>query len=317
MHVPRFGGDFTIYPAPRMLDLFRPGDCIVVNNTRVIQARLLGNLPSGGAWEIFLVQPREMSDSHCLWEAMVRPGKRLRTSMQLELAGVKFTVQSVLQRGMRLVHFPLGTEHFYEWLERAGHVPLPPYIRRPDTESDRSDYQTVFSREPGAVAAPTASLHFSTQMVDELPVRGVELVTLTLHVGPGTFQNIEQEDYRKHAMHSERYFLSPESAERINQCRARGGRIIAVGTTCARVLETLVDEKGVVSPGAGETDIFLYPGHHWRAVDGLLTNFHWPRSSLILLVSSFLGRERTLDAYKHAVNQRLMLFSYGDGMLIM
>ena len=202
-------------------------------------------------------------------------------------------------------------------MNAQGHVPLPPYINRPDDEDDKKAYQTIFAKYSGAVAAPTASLHFSEEMLAALKAKGVFVAEVTLHVGPGTFQNISVEDFTRHKMHGEHYELTAENAEIINHAKAAGGRIVTVGTTSTRVVETIADENGILKAQAGVTHAFFYPGYKYKVIDGLLTNFHWPKSSLILLVSAFYGRENTLEAYKMAVENRLKLFSYGDGMLIL
>lgn len=318
LHVPKEGGPRRLLQAPQIVDLFRPGDCLVVNNTKVIPARLFGHKKTGGEVEVLLVQTlAPTADNQSRWEAFVRPGRAFPMGASLEVAGVACFVESIQDDGTRILHFAASPIAFSEILHAQGHIPLPPYIDREDDEDDRIAYQTVFAKVEGAVAAPTASLHFSEEMLASLRTHGVEIVEVTLHVGPGTFQNIQVEDFRGHQMHAERFEITAEAAATINACKARGGRIVTVGTTSTRVLETVADETGLLRAFRGETQAFIYPGYRWKIVDGLLTNFHWPKSSLILLVSAMLGRERTLDAYREAVEQRLKLFSYGDGMLIL
>jgi S-adenosylmethionine:tRNA ribosyltransferase-isomerase len=318
LHVPKDGSASRLMPAVQIVDLFRAGDCLVVNNTKVIPARLFGYKKSGGAAEVLLIQALPASElNEARWEAFVRPGRSFRIGSVLEIAGVECAVESVKEDGSRILRFGVSPEKFQDVLETKGHVPLPPYIEREDDESDRLAYQTVFAKHAGAVAAPTASLHFSEEMLEALRAKGVHIAEVTLHVGPGTFQNIQVQDFREHRMHGERFVLDAESANTINQCKAAGGRIITVGTTSTRVLETVATDSGVLCASTGETRAFIYPGVKFKIVDGMLTNFHWPRSSLILLVSAMLGRERTLEAYRFAVQAELQLFSYGDGMLIL
>lgn len=319
LHCPRQGGAPRILPASQIVDLFQAGDCLVVNNTKVIPARLYGQTAHGGRVEVLLVQalvPAPTGESR--WEAWVRPGRAFQPGRVFQVASMPCTVESVNPDGSRVLVFAANPATFQQVIEQEGHVPLPPYIDRPDDSSDRDDYQTVFAKHAGAVAAPTASLHFSQEMIEALRAKGVQVAEVTLHVGPGTFSNISSEDdYRQHQMHGEVYAIEPADAQCINQCKAQGGRIICVGTTSTRVLETVSDSQGVVSPGTGVTHAFIYPGVPFKVVDGLLTNFHWPKSSLILLVAAFYGKDPTLAAYRMAVQNQLKLFSYGDGMLIL
>ena len=298
------GGERRILKAPEIVDLFRPGDCLVVNNTKVIPARLFGHTLHGGEVETLLVQsliPAETGEAR--YEAQVRPGKAFKIEIK--------------EDGARVLRFAVTPVELESVMNREGHVPLPPYIDRPDDESDKLAYQTIFAKYSGAVAAPTASLHFSEQMLADLKAKGVHVAEVTLHVGPGTFQNISVEDFTQHKMHGEHYELTQENADIINAAKAAGGRIVTVGTTSTRVVETIADENGTVQAQKGVTHAFFYPGYRYKIVDGLMTNFHWPKSSLILLVSAFYGRENTLAAYKMAVENRMKLFSYGDGMLIL
>lgn len=318
LHVPKEGGPSRLMQAPQIVDLFQPGDCLVVNNTKVIPARLFGTKKTGAQVEVLLLQAlAASSENHARWEAFVRPGRAFREGAELQIAGARCVVEGVRPDGCRILCFDVPAHQFESFLQEKGRIPLPPYIGRADDDLDKDSYQTVFAKHAGAVAAPTASLHFSDAMIKALQAKGVKIAEVTLHVGPGTFQNIQAEDYREHQMHGERFVLEESAATTINACRRAGGRIICVGTTSTRVLETVAGESGELCAQEGETHAFIYPGYRWKIVDGLLTNFHWPRSSLILLVSAFLGPERTLESYRYAVSQRLSLFSYGDGMLIL
>lgn len=318
LHCPQDGGPLEIVPAARMVDFFRSGDCIVVNNTKVIPARLFGHTLHGGQVEILLVQTLFPSEEgKARWEAWVRPGKAFPVGRELEIAGVRVWVEGVNPDGARILRFDATPVELEAVMNRQGHVPLPPYINRPDDEEDKKAYQTIFAKYNGAVAAPTASLHFSEQMLAELKAKGVKVAEVTLHVGPGTFQNISEEDFRNHQMHGEHYELTEENAELINESRRAGGRIVPIGTTSTRVIETVAAEDGTLKAQTGVTHAFFYPGYRYKIANGILTNFHWPKSSLILLVAAFYGREKTLAAYHYAVEHGLHLFSYGDGMLIL
>jgi len=304
LHCPKNGGTLKILEGSQIIDLFNPGDCIVVNNTKVIPARLLGKTKHGGKVEILLLKQLEPTK----WEAWVKPGK----IREIFISNIKCICEQTDSK-TRIVNFSIPDSEFNSFLIENGHVPLPPYINRSDDANDKNDYQTIFSKHAGAVAAPTASLHFSEEMVNELKNKGVRFAEVTLHVGPGTFENInESEDFRKHKMHSEEYDITEEAANTINE----SDRIICIGTTSARVIETVANEDGLVKAGNGTTNLFIYPEFKFKATDALLTNFHWPKSSLILLVSAFYGRENTLNAYKFAVENSMKLFSYGDGMFI-
>ena len=319
LYCPKNGGERRIMKAPEIVNLFRPGDCLVVNNTKVIPARLYGQTQFGGQVEVLLVQALNPSESgEARFEAKVHPGKAFQVGRELTLAGVQTFVEEVHEEdGNRVLRFAKTPAEMEEVMNKEGHVPLPPYIDRPDDEDDKKAYQTIFAKYAGAVAAPTASLHFSEQMLEDLKAKGVYVAEVTLHVGPGTFQNISVEDFSQHKMHGEHYELTKENADIINKAKREGGRIVTVGTTSTRVVETIADANGFLKPQKGVTYAFFYPGYKYKLVDGLLTNFHWPKSSLILLVSAFYGRENTLDAYKMAVENKLKLFSYGDGMLIL
>jgi S-adenosylmethionine:tRNA ribosyltransferase-isomerase len=299
-------------------EYLRPGDCVVLNDTRVIPARLFGIKEGGGARiELLLLRPQ--GDGGNRWAALVRPARRVRRGAEIRLLDRSGGETAF---SCRLVD-RVAEEAILEFdgeadaiLARCGHMPLPPYIRREDELSDQERYQTVFARNPGAVAAPTAGLHFTPGILDGLRADGVRVAELTLHVGPGTFRPVAVEDLREHRMHTERYVLPSETAAAINGARRAGGRIVAVGTTVVRVLESCADADGLVRPGAGETDIFLHPPCRLRAVDLLLTNFHLPRSTLLMLVCCLADRERVLAAYRLAVARRLRFYSYGDCMLL-
>lgn len=296
----------------------RAGDVIVVNNTRVFPARLLGRRePSGGRVEILLVKELE----NLVWEALIRPAQRLKVGDRIAFARSPLLGEIVgaSERGKRLVSFASASPADVEkWLLAEGQTPLPPYIRRPagTTAADNERYQTVFARERGAIAAPTAGLHFTPEAIASLRARKVQVMEITLHVGYGTFEPVRVEDVEDHQVAAELFRISDETADVINETRARGGRIIAVGTTTTRALESSVNEAGKVVPGARETSLTITPGFKFRITDGLLTNFHLPRSSLLLLVSAFGGREFILKAYRHAVADRFRFYSYGDCMFV-
>lgn len=319
LHCPKDGkGPLEIVPAPKIVDFFKPGDCIVVNNTKVIPARLYGETAHGGQVETLLVQALFPDESgNARWEAWVRPGKAFPVGRELTIADVNVKVEDVKEDGTRVLCFHATPIELEAIMNAKGHVPLPPYINRPDDEEDKKAYQTIFAKYSGAVAAPTASLHFNEQMMQDLKAKGVKVAEVTLHVGPGTFQNISVEDFREHKMHGEHYEITEENAEIINSARRAGGRIVPIGTTSTRVIETVAKDDGTICAQKGVTYAFFYPGYHYKIADGLLTNFHWPKSSLILLVAAFYGRENTLAAYHYAVEHKLHLFSYGDGMLIL
>lgn len=300
-------------------DLLNPGDLLVVNRSRVLPARLLGRRVQGGAAEVLLV--RAHPDDEGLWDALVRPGRRLRPGDVIEVAeDLSVRIETASGQGrepgpLRTVRLLARDGDVAATLERHGHVPLPPYIRRPDAPEDRQRYQTVYAREAGSVAAPTAGLHFTSALLEALRQRGIGQAEVVLHVGPGTFRPVEVENVADHRVDPEAFVIPPETAEAVAQAKARGGRVVAVGTTATRTLETAADAR---APGsdAGETALVIVPGHRFRVVDGLVTNFHLPRSSLLLLVAAFAGREPVLAAYEEAVRERYRFYSYGDAMLI-
>jgi len=299
----------------------RPGDLLVLNNTRVFPARLVGRLPTGGACEVLLV--RRVEDNR--WLGLVKPGRKVRPGKVLAIGDGSLEAR-VLDyagdSGERIVELvcPDGSDPL-EAIERVGHVPLPPYIGREDTPDDRERYQTVYARHSGAVAAPTAGLHFTPRVLEAVRAKGATTAELTLHVGPGTFRPVVVEDIESHRMEAEYYEVSSETLAALRRTKAAGGRVLAVGTTSVRTLETLSTRTDALEPGhaggaSGWTDIFIYPGYGFKVVDCLLTNFHLPCSTLIMLVSALAGRERVLAAYAEAVRQRYRFYSYGDAMLI-
>jgi S-adenosylmethionine:tRNA ribosyltransferase-isomerase len=305
-------------------DLLTPGDLLVVNRSRVLPARLLARRPGGGAAEVLLVR-RRGRDS---WTAMVRPGRRLRPGTVLAVApGFQVRIEPADAPDAadaptsslgptRLVRLLVADGNAEAAIHRHGHVPLPPYIRRPDTPADRERYQTVYASNPGSVAAPTAGLHFTEELLERVAARGIHRAELVLHVGPGTFRPVEAADVRRHRVDAEAYELPDEAAAAVTRATSEGRRVIAVGTTTTRALEAAA-ARGPLRAHRGETDLVLYPGCPFRVVDALLTNFHLPRSSLLLLVSAFAGREAVLAAYAEAVRERYRFYSYGDAMLIL
>ena len=295
---------------PRLL---RPGDLLVLNDTRVIPARLYGRSAGGGRMEILLIERVAERE----WEALVKPGKRARPGALIEIAeGLAAEVVDKREEGSAHRYLLRFTEPIEPHLERLGHIPLPPYIHRPDTPEDRERYQTVYARSPGAVAAPTAGLHFSAELLREIEAAGIETARVTLHVGIGTFKPVAAERIEEHRMDRERYEIGEEAAEAIRRAREAGRRIVAVGTTVVRTLEgAALAGKGEVRAGSGATDLFITPGFRFQVVDVLLTNFHLPRSTLLMLVSAFAGRERVLACYQEAVREGYRFYSYGDAML--
>jgi S-adenosylmethionine:tRNA ribosyltransferase-isomerase len=292
-------------------DLLQPGDLLVFNDTRVIPARLLGQKDSGGNVEVLV---ERILDSHRVLahtraSKSPKPGQRLFFDQGAEL--------TVLGRRGELFElaFPSG-QSAIDVLETIGHVPLPPYIERQDNDSDRERYQTIYADRPGAVAAPTAGLHFDDQMMQQLAVRNIETAFVTLHVGAGTFQPVRVDNIKEHKMHSEYLEVSEAVCNRIRETRAMGGRVVAIGTTVVRALETAADDTGVVHPYQGDTTIFIYPGYRFKVIDAMVTNFHLPESTLLMLVCAFAGKEHVLAAYHHAVENSYRFFSYGDAMFM-
>ncbi|HVS00936.1 MAG TPA: tRNA preQ1(34) S-adenosylmethionine ribosyltransferase-isomerase QueA [Thermoanaerobaculia bacterium] len=294
--------------------LLRPDDLLVLNDTRVIPARLFGRRAGGGRIELLLVErPDESNERE--WDALAKPGRRAKPGTVIELDGLTAEVVDKREDGRHRLRF---SEPIEPHLDRLGHIPLPPYIQRPDAAEDRERYQTVFARSPGAIAAPTAGLHFSEELLREIAAAGIETATVTLHVGIGTFKPVAAEEVEEHRMDSERYEVPEATAEALRRVRARGGRVVAVGTTVVRTLEGAALASGgggEVRPGPGSTALFITPGFRFQVVDILLTNFHLPRSTLLMLVSAFAGRERVLAAYTEAVREGYRFYSYGDAML--
>ena len=295
-----------------ILDYLRPGDCLVINNTRVIPARLIGTKKETGAHVEILLLRRKKDD---IWETLVKPGKKLRPGAEVTFGdgSLTATILDVVEGGDRLVQFHYDGI-FEEVLDRLGEMPLPPYIKHKLKDRDR--YNTVYAKFDGSAAAPTAGLHFTKELLEEVKEKGVNIAQVTLHVGLGTFRPVKVDDVREHEMHTEWSRVTQETADLINQTKENGGRIIAVGTTSVRTLETVADEDGHMKAQEGDTSIFIYPGYKWKVVDGLITNFHLPESTLIMLVSSLAGREHVLAAYKEAVKERYRFFSFGDAMYI-
>lgn len=292
-------------------DYLRPGDVLVVNDTRVMPARLIGERAGGGACEVLLL--RQLSPVS--WETLVKPGRKLKSGARVSFGGgrLEATIEAPTEAGGRVVRFDVASGTLEAALDDLGEMPLPPYIH--EKLEDRERYQTVYAREKGSAAAPTAGLHFTPELLEKIRAMGVTVVPVLLHVGLGTFRPVKVEDISQHHMHSEFYSVTPEAAEAVNRAKAEGRRVIAVGTTSVRTLESAARD-GTLEPSSGWTDIFITPGYRFQMVDALITNFHLPGSTLIMLVSALMGRERTLAVYEEAVRQRYRFFSFGDAMLI-
>ncbi len=324
MVLDRVSGETEIHPFHDIVQYLEPGDVLVCNDTRVLRGRMFARkngVPDGARFELLLVAALDPSGRR--WKALLKPGKRAIPGTRAVLLehdgaindrGDDFTVLGRCDDEAFEIEFGQGDPE--ELQRRYGHVPLPPYIRRGDEAADSERYQTVFARHPGAVAAPTAGLHFTPEILEELRRKGVRIAAVTLHVGPGTFKPVSVEDVSRHRMHSEEYFLTEETAALVNEAHAAGRRVLAVGTTSVRVLESCAREDGTVLPGHGHTELFLYPPYRPRAVDRLLTNFHLPKSTLLMLVSTFADREKVLAAYDRAIRERMRFYSYGDCMLL-
>ena len=298
-----------------IIDYLNPEDMLVVNSSKVIPARLLGKTEkTGGDMELLLLRMLENGE----WETLVRPGKRAKVGASFDFAGIlRATVTSIVEGGNRTVRFEYDTEKYksiYEVLDVIGNMPLPPYITK--KLENKSDYQTVYAKEEGSAAAPTAGLHFTDELLEKIKAKGVGYGEVTLHVGLGTFRPVKVDRIADHQMHGEYFHISSEVADEINRRRAAGGRIIAVGTTSCRVLESASTDDGIVHPMNAETAIFIYPGYKFKAIDALITNFHLPESTLIMLISALAGREKVMNAYDIAVRERYRFFSFGDAMLI-
>ena len=294
-----------------IIDYLEPGDCLVINNTKVLPARLLGKKDTGAKIE-FLLLKRIEGD---YWEVMVRPGNKLKPGTKVSFGDgiLKAEILEVLEGGNRKVKFEYKGI-FNEILDKIGLMPLPPYIK--ETLKDKDKYQTVYAKYDGSAAAPTAGLHFTEELLDKIKKKGIEVANVTLHVGIGTFRPVKVENVEDHLMHSEHFYIKQEDVDKINKAKETGHRVIAVGTTSCRVLESISDETGKVKATEGDTSIFIYPGYKFKCLDCLITNFHLPESTLIMLVSSLAGREFILKAYNEAVKERYLFFSFGDAMLI-
>lgn len=293
-------------------EYFQPGDCLVINDTKVIPARLMGERAGTGAQiEVLLLKRREND----IWETLVKPGKKAKPGTEILFGGglLKGTVLEIAEEGNRLIQFEYKGI-FEEILDQLGEMPLPHYITH--QLKDKNRYQTVYARYEGSAAAPTAGLHFTEELLEQVRAMGVEIAQVTLHVGLGTFRPVKTDDILEHHMHSEFYQVTEEAASKINRAKAEGHRVICVGTTSCRTVESASDENGVVRAGSDNTEIFIYPGYRFKVLDCLITNFHLPESTLIMLVSALAGRETVLEAYREAVEQRYRFFSFGDAMLI-
>ncbi len=295
-----------------IIDYLQPGDCLVMNDSRVLPARLLGHRPTGGAVEVLLL--RDLGDK--CWECLCKPGRKMQVGSRVIFGSGELTgkVVEICEDGNRIVQFQYDGI-FLEVLERLGKMPLPPYIKAELADQER--YQTVYSREVGSAAAPTAGLHFTEQLLDKLRSKGVRTAFVTLHVGLGTFRPVKAEEITDHHMHAELCMISKQTSDILNGTRASGGRIICVGTTSCRTLESLVNDDGSFEAKSKWTDIFIYPGYRFKAMQGLITNFHLPESTLVMLVSAFAGRDKVLHAYENAVLERYRFFSFGDAMCIL
>ena len=295
-----------------IIDELNPGDCLVINDTKVIPARLIGAKEDTGAKIEVLLLKRGADD---VWETLVKPGKKARPGARISFGDGLLVgeVMDVVEEGNRLIHFEYEGI-FEEILDQLGQMPLPPYITHQLQDKDR--YNTVYAVHSGSAAAPTAGLHFTPELLEEIRAKGVEIAPVTLHVGLGTFRPVKTENILEHHMHSEFYTVTQEAADKINTARKNGGKIIAVGTTSTRTLESVGTEDGTVKAGSGWTQIFIYPGYQFKVIDSLITNFHLPESTLVMLVSALAGREHVLAAYEEAVNEKYRFFSFGDAMLI-
>lgn len=292
-------------------EYLRPGDVLVINNTKVLPARMYAYTKNGGRVEVLLLKRQNYTD----WEVLVRPGKKAKEGVELVVSEeLSLTVRSRTPTGERIVEFHFDGV-FEDILSRVGSMPLPPYIHEKLKDKDR--YQTVYCKTDGSAAAPTAGLHFTKELLAEIKTMGVQVAEVLLHVGLGTFRPVKEEDLTHHVMHSEYYCVSEEAADIVNAAKREGRRVIAVGTTSVRTLETVADEKGMLRPCSGDTSIFIYPPYKFKCVDALITNFHLPESTLIMLVSAFMGREQCLALYREAVEKKYRFFSFGDAMLIL
>lgn len=308
----KHSGQFSHHVFREIVDYLNPGDCLVVNNTKVIPARLMGEKEeTGAAIEVLLLKRREND----VWETLVKPGKKARIGAKIVFGGGLLTgeVIDIVEEGNRLIRFTYEGI-FEEILDQLGQMPLPPYITH--RLEDKNRYQTVYARHEGSAAAPTAGLHFTPELLEEIREKGVNIAHVTLHVGLGTFRPVKVENILEHHMHSEFYVVEEDQAELINDTKKNGGRVICVGTTSCRTLESAADENGMLHAGSGWTDIFIYPGYRFKILDALITNFHLPESTLLMLVSALAGRDHVMAAYEEAVKEKYRFFSFGDAMFI-
>ena len=299
-----------------ILDYLSPGDCLVMNNSKVLPARLIGTKEATGIEVEFLLTKRKQGD---IWETMVRPGRRLKPGDRVHFSEDPLLYAEILnygEGGTRIVEFRYNG-NFLDILDRVGKMPLPPYIQRESGEGDKERYQTVYCKDEGSVAAPTAGLHFTDELLSRVREKGIQLAYVTLHVGIGTFRPVKCENIEEHEMHFEEFWIDEKTADIINKTKVSGGRIFSVGTTSTRTLESAANADGTVSAGHGDTDIFIYPGYSFRVIDCQVTNFHLPKSTLMMLISAFYDREKILNAYEIAVKEKYRFFSYGDAMLLL
>ncbi len=305
-------GEFRHSIFKTIIDYLNPGDCLVINNTKVIPARLIGEREGTGAKVELLLLKRRENDT---WETLVKPGKKARVGSKIVFGNglLSATVIDVVDEGNRLVQFQYSGI-FEEILDQLGQMPLPPYIHH--QLEDKNRYQTVYAKYEGSAAAPTAGLHFTKELLQQISDKGVAIANVTLHVGLGTFRPVKVDDVTKHHMHSEYYHIEETEAQVINECKEKGGRVICVGTTSCRTIESASTDDGVVHAGGGDTSIFIYPGYRFKVLDGLITNFHLPESTLLMLVSALAGKDHILHAYQEAVREKYRFFSFGDAMYI-
>ncbi|MBT3168983.1 MAG: tRNA preQ1(34) S-adenosylmethionine ribosyltransferase-isomerase QueA [Candidatus Cloacimonetes bacterium] len=312
MHLNRENGELSHQKFSKVIDFLKPTDILVLNKTKVIPARLFGKKRTGAKVEIFLLNQR----SNSTWECLVKPGRKLKIGVEIIFSeNFKGKIIAFADEGARIINF-FWQGDFWENIENLGKVPLPPYIKRESTEKDKQAYQTVYAKDRGSVAAPTAGLHFTDELINEIKAKGVQIAEVLLHVGLGTFRPVKTDDILEHKMHRELCTISPETAKKINLAKQNRQRIIAVGTTTTRTLESFA-ENGKLKYGSHWTEIFIYPGKKIEMIDGLITNFHMPESTLMMLVSAFAGYENIMNAYKIAVAEKYRFFSYGDSMLIL
>ena len=312
MVLPRNGGEIKHKHFCDLPEFLKPGDCLVLNNTRVLPARLYGTREDTGAVVEFVLLRQH---GNKLWECLAGPGKKAKTGYKFKFSDkLTATVTDVLEDGNRMIEFACEGD-FFAVLDEVGQMPLPPYIK--EKLKDKERYQTVYSKDAGSAAAPTAGLHFTKEMLESIKAMGVNIAYVTLHVGLGTFRPVKVEDVTQHKMHTEHYYIPEEAAKTINETRKNGGRVICVGTTSCRTVESCAKKYGEIKECSGDTDIFIYPGFEFKCMDGLITNFHLPESTLIMLVSAFAGYDNVMNAYNTAVKERYRFFSFGDAMLIL